>query len=178
MSVFPSTNRIPPQQGSESDARPPANLYFESGSLADSEWPRPCTGHHAEEQRCTTETTLDRGNRRRRIRGAELVIRRPRPLRLSPPEHEAAHAVTIPVDRTCRVNEDSLTKECVDDLADDSAILTPSTSTDSPVSSKEGSLRTSMLECLLFELSSSSSSDCGADEVLFDDFISDDDTHR
>lgn len=53
------------------------------------------------------------------------------------------------------------------------------TSTDSPASSKEGSLNSSMLEYLLFELSSSSSaSDHDTDEVLFDGFISDDDTPR
>mmetsp|Transcript_16039 Transcript_16039/g.13636 ORF Transcript_16039/g.13636 Transcript_16039/m.13636 type:complete len:101 (+) Transcript_16039:64-366(+) len=78
------------------------------------------------------------------------------------------------------INEEYLNKVeccCSDELIDDAAaVLTPSTSTDSPLSSKEGAIACSMLECLLFELSSSSSaSECGdANEVLLDGFISDD----
>lgn len=64
-------------------------------------------------------------------------------------------------------------------LAKLSVLYLSGTNTDSPASNK-GSLRSSMLECLSFELSSSSAaSDCGDDEVFFESFISDDDTsHR
>ncbi|EER04154.1 hypothetical protein Pmar_PMAR019571 [Perkinsus marinus ATCC 50983] len=124
---------------------------------------------------------MDRGNRRRRIRAAELVLRRPRPPRLLPSKDEVVQQATIPVDKPCKNNnnEESTTKECIDESADNGAVLTPSTNTDSPASNK-GSLRSSMLECLSFELSSSSAaSDCGDDEVFFESFISDDDTsHR
>ncbi|EER17902.1 hypothetical protein Pmar_PMAR027618 [Perkinsus marinus ATCC 50983] len=167
MSVSISTNRVVPQ-GAEPDERS-VDSHFGRAS-------KPCSDE--KQQKRTANCPIDRGNRRRMIRGAELVIRRPRPPRLAPTDEEEA-AKRVAISPTGQVNADALTKKCVDELGDDSAIPTPSTSTDSPASSKEGSLNSSMLEYLLFELSSSSSaSDHGTDEVLFEGFISDDDTPR
>lgn len=71
---------------------------------------------------------MDRGNRRRRIRAAELVLRRPRPPRLVPSKDEVVQQATIPVDKPCENNnnEESTTKECIDESADNGAVLTPS----------------------------------------------------
>lgn len=76
-------------------------------------------------QKRTANCPIDRGNRRRMIRGAELVIRRPRPPRLAPTDEEEA-AQRVAISPTGRVNADALTKKCVDELGDDSAIPTPS----------------------------------------------------
>ncbi|KAF4672589.1 hypothetical protein FOL47_000340 [Perkinsus chesapeaki] len=189
MSDFSSISKPPSNQPSKpAEAqlrlRLTVDSFFESGSLAD--WPQrlPATLGERPQDR-NAATPLDRGNRRRRIRGKDLVLKRPKPLKLlshhdeEPELPQPAGCMVTTIEAPGRlVNEENLNKiDCSDELLDDTAVHTPSTSTDSPLSSKEGAIACSMLECLLFELSSSSSaSECGdADEVLLDGFISDDD---